>query len=221
MGRKTMLNSEPEKKKTERRTRADGRETAKRILQFAEAELAESGVVNFNLDRVIEKSGVSRSSVYHHFGDREAVIAAVETEYVRVSLETGMAAMIELLRDASTGEEAFALVELGVLTAGTDAQKTIRQKRISSLAMSKNSPAVLAMLQKYQIAGTNRFIDLLRELRDRGLCNPVEPIEGTAYVIQSILLGRILVDILAEPHLETQWTHSASATLRLMLQPQP
>lgn len=202
-----------------RRTRSDGRETAKKILQFAEKELNNSGLVNFNLDRVIEESGVSRSSVYHHFGGREGVIAAVETEYLRASIDAGMTEMTEMLARCSTGEEAFALVELGVLVSGSDSQKATRRRRISTLAMSANSPATKNFLMEFQRDGTIRFADLLRDLQKRGLCAPVEPIDGTAHLIQSLLIGRILVDILEDPVVESQWSQSASATLRFLLGP--
>ena len=139
-----------------RRSRVKGRETVRKILYFAQQELESSGLVKFNLDRVIEGSGASHSSVYHHFGGHEGVIAAVET---------------------------------------------------------------MEMLKKFQELGTARFAALIRELRDRGFCDPIEPIDGTAHLIQSMLLGRILVDIIGDPVAESQWTQSAVATLRFLLRP--
>lgn len=204
-----------------RRTRSDGRETAQRILEFAEKELVASGLVNFNLDRVIEQSGVARSSVYHHFGGREGVIAAVETEYLRASLDAGIQEMMALLSNVASGEEAFALVELGVLVSGSESQKATRRRRISTLAIASNSPATMELLSHLQSSGTRKFADVLRDLRDRGLCDPIEPIDGTAHLIQSILLGRILVDILSDPVVDSQWSQSTSSTLRHLLRPRP
>lgn len=220
MGGKAVLTPDDLEREPKRRTRADGRETAKRIIHFAQQELESAGLVNFNLDRVIEASGVSRSSVYHHFGGREGVIAAVETEFLRSSLDAGMTELTELLSKVQTGEEAFTLVELGVLVSGSEKQKAIRRRRISTLAMVPNSPTTKKLLVTLQGPGTERFADLLRDLRDRGLCQPIEPIEGTAHLIQSILLGRILVDILEDPVTEAQWSQTVSQTLRFLLQPQ-
>lgn len=203
----------------QRRTRADGRETAQKILKFAEQELTSAGLVNFNLDRVIEASGVSRSSVYHHFGGREGVIAAVETEYLRVSLDAGLTEMEHMLLNISSGEEAFALVEIGVLLSGSEAQKATRRRRISTLAMTPNSPATKKIMSEWQSSGTKRFARLIQDLRDKGLCDPIEPIEGSAHLIQSMLLGRILVDILDDPEAEAAWAKSASATLRFLIRP--
>jgi hypothetical protein len=132
-----------------------------------------------------------------------------------------MTEMTEMLSQVKTGEEAFALVELGVLVSGTEKQKATRRRRISTLAMTPNSPETKKLLATHQGAGTERFADFLRNLRDRGLCQPIEPIDGTAHLIQSILLGRILVDILDDPVAEAQWSQTASQTLRFLLQPQP
>lgn len=213
--------AEPNSPAPQRRTRADGRETAKKIIEFAQQELESSGLVNFNLDRVIEASGVSRSSVYHHFGGREGVIAAAELEYLRNAIDAGLTEMASLLQSANTGEEAFSFVELGFLVAGSDEQKLMRCQRISTLAIAPNSPETQEMLKAYQEVGTARFATLIRDLRDAGLCDPIEPIEGVAHLIQSILLGRILVDILEDPAAETAWTASASATLRFLIRPTP
>ena len=68
--------------------RIDGLETMERIVEFAERELVEHGVAGFNLTRVIEQSGVSRGSVYHHFINREGTIAAVETKRLLEDLNT-------------------------------------------------------------------------------------------------------------------------------------
>jgi len=63
-----------------KRKRSDGLETIDRIVSFATAELDEVGPVQFNVIRVLEKAGVSRSYVYHHFHNREGLIAAVEVQ---------------------------------------------------------------------------------------------------------------------------------------------
>lgn len=204
---------------TTRRTRADGRETAERILDHAEKELTNAGLVNFNLDRVILKSGVSRSSVYHHFGGREGVIAAVETRWLVNSLGDGYRDMDEMFSRITSGEEAFRLIEIGVTIAGSAAQREVRERRISTLAMSRTSPATRQILVDTQVKGTRDFADMIRRGRDNGLFDPVEPIDGIAHLIQSMLLGRILVDIVQDPEADDAWTKATIETLRLLLRP--
>lgn len=215
----TEKNTSPPSAQGNRRTRSDGRETAEKILEFADREILEHGLVNFNLDRVIEKSGVSRSSVYHHFGGREGVITAAETRALVNELYDGFKEMDKVLSTVSTGDEAFKLIELGLLMSGSHDQKMTRERRISTLAMSRTIHVARETLGRRQAEGTREFAAVIRSLRDRGLFDPIEPIEGIAHLIQSMLLGRILVDILEDPAEEEAWLRSSTVTLRLLLRP--
>lgn len=204
-----------------RRKRSDGLKTIAKVLAAAEAEMNESGYVKFNLDRVIEKSGVARSSVYHHFGGREGLIAALETSNIVHDLGSGLAEMEGLLDQFTSGEEAFQLVALGVRLSGTSKQREIRQRRISSLAAAHSSSAIREMLANTQRNGTQEFTRIIEKLRDKGLCSPVEPVSGLAHLIQSMLVGRILVDIADDPELDAQWEDVTVEALRLLLRPSP
>jgi len=213
--------SKSEMKPSSIRKRADGLRTIERILKAAEAEMSEFGLAKFNLDRIIEKSGVARSSVYHHFGGRTGLIAAVETSNTMRSLERGMASFESMLNDMTSGEQAFQFIELGIRTFGSPENRQLRQRRITSLAACQSAPAIREVLAKDQRWGTDVFAQVLKKSKERGLCDPVEPYLGLAYVIQSMLVGRILVDISDDPDLDKKWEDAAIATLRLMLRPTP
>lgn len=60
---------------------ASGVETTKcRIREAAVAEFAEHGQHGTTIDRVAARAGVNRERVYHYFGDKEALFAAVVRE---------------------------------------------------------------------------------------------------------------------------------------------
>lgn len=202
-----------------RRKRADGLRTIEKILHAADAEMSEHGLANFNLDRMIEQSGVARSSVYHHFGGRDAVIAAVETSRTMRSLERGMSEFEKALDNMSSGEEAFQLIELGMRVFGSPENRQLRGRRISSLAAAHSASAIREVLAKDQEWGSEHLARLLEKVRERGLADPVEPLLGLAYVIQSMLVGRILVDISDDPELDKQWEDAALMTLRMAIRP--
>jgi hypothetical protein len=54
---------------------------------------------------------------------------------------------------------------------------------------------------------------------ERGLIRPFEPLLGTADVIQSLLVGRILVDLLEDDSRDNLWIASAVEVLRALLRP--
>ncbi len=202
-----------------RRKRADGLRTIEKILHAADAEMSEHGLANFNLDRMIEQSGVARSSVYHHFGGRDAVIAAVETSRTMRSLDRGMSDFERALDNMSSGEEAFQLIELGMRVFGSPENRQLRGRRISSLAAAHSASAIREVLAKDQEWGSEHLARLLEKVRERGLADPVEPLLCLAYVIQSMLVGRILVDISDDPELDKQWEDAALMTLRMAIKP--
>jgi AcrR family transcriptional regulator len=75
------------------------------ILDAALRGFAEKGLAGTTVDEVRERSGASIGSIYHHFGDKEGIAAAL---YV-----------------AALGDYQEGL--LAVLTAGEDAERTVKE----------------------------------------------------------------------------------------------
>lgn len=203
------------------RKRADGRETIAKVLEAAEEEMEFHGHMKFNLDRVIATTGVARSSIYHHFGDRDGLIAAVETEYLLKRFDAGMDNLAVALDAAKSGEEAFALVEIGIAFSGSERQRAARWRRISTLASARSAESIKDSLRATQRKGTSNLAAMIEKLKERGFCDPIAPSLGVAFLIQSILIGRILVDIVEDPQSDEVWNTTAVATLRALLRPAP
>lgn len=199
--------------------RSNGIETARKILEFAIAELDEVGPSRFNLDRIIEKADISRSSLYHHYGNREGLLIAVELHRLEKNLLTNDQQARALLETLSTPEEAFAIIEFGILSAAFEQQRVMRTQRFASFAASEHAPALRYSLEKMQKRAVIEFSETIRLVRDKGFIDPIEPIEGTAHFIQSFLLGRMLVDVLNDPVADSQWHIAAMAAVRTLLRP--
>ena len=200
--------------------RSDGLRTISKIVEFAAKELDEVGAVQFNLDRVIEKSGVSRGSIYHHFGDRDGLIVAVEVSEIVQILTSGNERMRRLFSEASSGEEIIKGMETAI-RAGTQGKgRNYRRRRIASLATAQHSPAISQALAEVQVSETNYWVETLRIGTDKGFIRPCEPLVGTADVIQSLLVGRILVDILDDEERDGTWVLAAIEVFRALLRPQ-
>ena len=200
--------------------RSDGLRTISRIVEFAAKELDEVGAVQFNLDRVIEKSGVSRGSVYHHFGDRDGLILAVEVSEIVQILTSGNERMRRLFSEASSGEDIIKGFEAAIRAGSGSTGRNYRRRRIASLATAQHSPAIAEALADLQLKETDYWAATLSIGAERGLIRPFEPLLGTADVIQSLLVGRILVDLLEDNSRDDLWIDSAVEVLRALLRPQ-
>lgn len=64
-----------------RRRQKRGLEAEQRILEAAETLLREGGFDAAQITRIVEASGVSNGSFYHHFGSKEAVVRRMIARY--------------------------------------------------------------------------------------------------------------------------------------------
>lgn len=67
----------PAEKEPERRLTARGAAMRARLIEVAADLIYEKGVDRTSLDEVLEKSGASKSQLYHYFADKDALVLAV------------------------------------------------------------------------------------------------------------------------------------------------
>lgn len=197
-----------------RRTRSNGQATVQKLLKFGREELDRVGTLGFNVDRVLQRAKVSASSLHHHFGNRGGFIVALEFERSYAD----MIREIEMLRNyvASTSDtDALLKASEVVLSLGGDSRgKERRRHRIETLAAASHNPALRQMLADSQRDGTAMYMEVVR-IAMKGRAGKYRyPIEGIAYLAQSILIGRILVDLMDDEALGRAWEKTALGALR-------
>ena len=201
------------------RKRSNGQATMQRLLKFGREELEQAGAVGFNVDRVLRRAKVSTSSLYHHFGNRDGFIVAVEFE----RSYNDLVREIEMLRTyVVSTDDPDALIKASefVLTLGGEPRgKERRRHRVETLAAATRNPALRRMLSDAQREGTAKYMDVLRLAMEIRGGEPRYPIEGIAYLVQSILLGRVLVDLMDDDELGKAWETTALGAIRAILSP--
>ena len=196
------------------RKRSDGLATIEVVLEHARVEMAASGPAKFNLDRVLETSGIARSSVYHHFGSRAGLIATLELERWIDEQAKSLKNMRDFLLAATNIDEVLAAIEFSLRVDGNDKGRRRRLRRVSSLVRAESVPALAESLRTQQVRGTTFLADTLREMRDRGTISPRVDLLGLAYFIQSVLVGRVVVDSVVDESVDDVWVDTVMTTLR-------
>lgn len=201
------------------RKRTDGLETIERVITFAREELAAAGPVKFNVLRVIEKSGVARSSVYHHFGGRDGLIAAVHLRDVVSDVQIINRFIREKVESSvEFGEIAdFIRFYLGAESGDNGAFR--RARRLSTLAAAESSPALMAILRDNQIAAAEYLAETVRIAVSRGVISPSVSERGVAHFLLSLLFGRVMVDLTGDPSDDDAWLDAAMAAIRGVVSP--
>ena len=116
--------------------RQDGKDTAEKVLTHAIRELDKHGAVNFSLDRVIASSKVSRSSIYHLFGNRAGVIAQAEARAITLDVSDGAHLLRNLVDRVESKEQLASLIEAWLRDAMSPDRVRQRARRVSNLAAS-------------------------------------------------------------------------------------
>lgn len=188
-----------------------------KILDHARAELDAVGAVKFNILRVIENSGVSRSSVYHHFGDRDGVIAAVEVDRLIQEMKGLNDAVRNLVSVAVAAEGVFEAIRMVLTAAGSPEGRRQRTRRLQVMVAALDIPLLAETLREEQADGDRHMAATLGIAAERGLIQPVENPLGTAHLISSLFIGRAMVDVIGDPQADEDWVDTTMLVLRSLL----
>lgn len=200
--------------------RTDGLETIEILLSAAEEELSAVGSVKFNLGRVLKKTGVAKSSAYHHFSSRDGLIAAVEMRHMLFEVGQVNTFMRSFVESATDPQLALAALEIFTTEAGGSAGFQSRIRRASTIVAAQASPVMTVMLRDGQRELIEYLTKTLQIAVDRGLIKPRVPLEGIAHWLSSIIFGRLLVDITEDAAATQAWELAVMESLKGLFSPQ-
>lgn len=187
--------------------RSDGRETAERVLAVALAELEVHGAVNFSLDRVIEESKVSRSSIYHLFGSRSGVIAHAEARAVALDVSDGAHLLRNLAEKVESREQLAMLIDAWLQDAMSPVRVRQRARRIANIAASQADPHLREVLHRQIHDVSAVWVETYEILLRRKLVEiPKVDLRSLAIAVQGVYLGGILVDIYDDATAASGWS---------------
>lgn len=156
------------------------------------------------VDEILEKSGISKGSLYHHFTDLAELL---ETALVRryssyVDMSIGFMArelMVKTKDDLYNG-----LVRLTELTQDP-ARAKIRSERARALALAEGNSRFAQLLGEEQERLTESLADIVQDLQNKELVTSKYDARVIATFIQSYTLGIIINDINPNPISMKDW----------------
>ena len=151
------------------------------------------------VEMVLDRSGSSKGSLYHHFEDIYHLLeAAMIVRYARY-VDTNIAALQSLLSTAKTGEEFYlGLSQLSAITQG-EGMKRARQERALTIGRAITSPRMSVLLQAEQQRLTDALAQLIQDAQSRKLCNLEIDSHALAVLMQAWTLGKIVDDLSENP----------------------
>jgi len=170
-------------------------ETRQRIIDAAARLAASSGDEAVRILDVAAAAQVSTGAMYHHFENREDLMAAVHLERYRGSMPADLAFMDSLVDIAVDAQALKAgLLEL-TRVVNRPERSVVRRNRAATIGLSLHQPTIAAALALEQRRTTETMSAALARAQARGMIDPSVDTTAAALMFQAIALGLVLADV--------------------------
>ena len=202
------------KKVVERETSRRGRATAAKLIEFAAKELDRVGPVKFDIDSVLRKSKISKGSLYHHFGSKNGLLVAAETQQFIKYLDEQNTLLRNLVETRNSASDFLTLMTRVMEISGLPENRDLRKKRIRAIAVAAHDRDLSEFIKTEQIKGSLYLAQTLQIAKDRGWIKPDVDVLAASYWIQGLFMGHIMLDITEIKDLDKAWNSIAVDAIR-------
>jgi AcrR family transcriptional regulator len=145
-------------------------------------------------EMILQESGISKGSLYHHFADLEDLIeAAIIQRYARW-VDTSIDGMTQLLNSAKSADDIFLGLKEVTRRTQSDDFFPERQNRINVLARANTSERFAKLLGEEQQRLTDALTDLVVKAQERNFYSKDIDARAIAVFIQAYTVGKIVDD---------------------------
>jgi len=195
-------------------TRQQGRKTMKLLIDHALTELNKNGAANFDLDAVLRRSKTSKGSLYHHFGSKNGLIVAVETEVIRSGLTSDNQVLRQMIEGCNSPQDFFNAIELAMRAGAGEPTREVRRQLIRSIAFAQHDKNLAATLRETSMMGTQYLAETLAVAQRKGWLKNDIDITALSFWLQGIFIGQIMIDITNTKTNDEEWVSIALHSLK-------
>ena len=188
--------------------------TKQQLIQATSELMDEVGVEEISAAMVLERTGASKSSMYHFFDDFSELLE--ETFLVRfaASVEASGRAIKEIIQASTTQDGFFTAIEAVTKSSQARENSAIRFQRARMLARSEHNDRFHKSLGKIQEDLTDFLAEAFEMAQQKGFVNhDFEPRTGAVF-IQAYTLGKVVDDITQVHMNDGDWERLIGTTLR-------
>lgn len=188
--------------------------TKAKLIDTVRRLMLSQSVESITVDRVLEESGVSRGSLYHHFDGFPGLIADVLGRDFSASVDRSIALLQQAIGQAQSREDLIARFD-GV-TRATQApdRRAVRYDRARIIVHAESNPRLTAVLEAEQRRLTDALASVVADCQRRGWVNPALDTRAVAVLLQAYTLGKIVDDVSETPMDPEAWNTLIGLVIR-------
>jgi len=191
--------------------------TRDRLIEAAISIIEGEGEVAVRVDRVAETAGFTKPVLYHHFADREAVIAAAQAERYRRSLRIGREETADMVNTATTADDFYLVMKSWVQSfSGPDGEQR-RKFRIEVLGSAATRPELLASVNEANREHVRQLASILRLAQAHGWIRRDFDVTDLAQWWSGVILSRHFAEIDKDHFNMKTWDAITESVLRSMI----
>lgn len=171
-------------------------------------------------EKVLEISGISRGSLYHHFEDFSELLEMAQIRRYSSYVDKTIEAMTKLFNSANSRDELIAgFKEVSASVHATEPAHS-RIERVTTISRVRDNPRMAAALGKEQERLTETLADLFHKLQLRKWGNPALEPRTAAVFFQAYSLGRAVDDFTTSQVSQENWLLAVSLMIEKIFYPE-
>lgn len=172
------------------------------IAQAAAEVLKERGPTGFHVDYVLEKTGLTRGAVYHHFENVEDMVDSALLVTYTEGVDQNIAFVKEILASATSFEKfRKGILEANLMYATNERLLPVRKLRAHAMSTTATVEKMSASIAATQQRLTDEYVATIAEAQKKGWVKKTVDAHALAVLIQAYSFG-IIVDDVSENHVD-------------------
>ena len=156
-------------------------------------------------DEVLEISGVSKGSMYHHFEDLQELVETAQVFRYSKWIDASIDFLTNYVAKAKTRDELLNALRILTEQTQSDERKDARAERAQALAACRQNPRMAKQMGEETQRLTDAIADVNEEVKNKELFRADVNSKALATFIQAYTLGKLVNDYNPTGVSESEW----------------